>query len=615
MASLGVALNPATGTFDPNDLEVVGVYQMALRPHTPNYEKIVLLGHLDEISADPAKYVNQHVDSAYGALLENRGAVKYDTAIKVFGAASAYIGVNYTQIFAPFDPRYNNLLDFTMDARIRHNSVATSGYLMGEMGFMGLDGRWFLYRSTTELLLRTFDSAGAFHDLPTSGLGLLADTFYEYRVTYHGVDNDTSEVSISVDGDEIVSVNQAKLLHEFTGPDYKRLFLSGPQNASGMSPSGDPGYYEEWIIYPAVLPPDYTPLGAAIAPFSTTSPTDVITGDSGVANTIWDMSTLTSLVLTNFTGGALRVRVNADNNNTPSFSGPLLTLAQAQGLANLVGRYPHVEVSFISDGNTQVALHPMEISGQVPVAIPSTPTITGVNDATGTSATITIDGDSGATNYVYYKKVENEEWTQFGSRVGDGDIVVTGLEKSLYDFIGISLVAGVWSLFSNQIELMVSTSDLDDPLLGSSSKDLTFIEKKIAETYLTFQARYSYHALKSLDDQPHETNVYGETDYEDSLVLAEYYDPVPIPLVVKLDPEQDLLDRFGLDEPVEALAVASQKVMRDTGIAPKIGDRFDFNEWQFEIKTCKIGSWFSNAKTPCEWIFTVDKVHASGTSS
>ena len=128
-------------------------------------------------------------------------------------------------------------------------------------------------------------------------------------------------------------------------------------------------------------------------------------------------------------------------------------------------------------------------------------------------------------------------------------------------------------------------------------------------------ARYPYHVLKSLAEQPHETNIYNEIDYEDSLELAEYHDPVHMPLVVVLEPEQDLLDRFGLDEPMEALAVASQKIMRDMGINPKIGDRFDYNEWQFEIKTCKPGSWFSNAKAPCEWIFTMDKVHTSGSTS
>jgi len=153
------------------------------------------------------------------------------------------------------------------------------------------------------------------------------------------------------------------------------------------------------------------------------------------------------------------------------------------------------------------------------------------------------------------------------------------------------------------------------PRLGSSPKDLLFIERKIAEAYTLHQARYPWHSLKALSEQPHTPNVYEETDYEDSLTLAAYHDPVQMPLVMILEPEQDILDRFGLDEPQEALALASQKIMRDMGVLPKIGDRFDFNEWQFEIKTCKPGSWFSNAKAPCEWVFTLDKVHEDGPSS
>ena len=146
------------------------------------------------------------------------------------------------------------------------------------------------------------------------------------------------------------------------------------------------------------------------------------------------------------------------------------------------------------------------------------------------------------------------------------------------------------------------------PRLGSSSKDLVFIEKKIAESYRLYQAHYPYHPLKKLDDQGHTTNVYNEIDYSDSLVPAAYYDPVQMPMVVKIDPEQDLLDRFGLDEPQEAVAIVSQKIARDLGIIPGIGDRFEVNEWTFEVKTVKETSWFSNAKFPCELIMTVSRV-------
>lgn len=614
MASLTLVLVPSDGTFNPSDLEIVDTYNVAMRPRDAAGNHIVFLDHCDLIGADAA-YIERHDDSAYGAFI-GVDAAQYDTVNKVFGAASVKIGpTGSSSIHAEYSARYNNLSDFTVDFRLRPTAVNTTKWVCGEVSQIGIHGRWWLKRINDELRLRTYNAAGAFHDLPSTGAGLLSATWGDIRLTYHAIGDNTSESTISVNGTEVGTTSASKLLSSFLGADFKPMALGGYRSAVGLIAGSESGNIEEWIVYDSVLPSNYTPPVAAMAPFATTSPTNVMTGDSGVANSVIDMSKLISLVETAFDSSNLKVRVNSDNNNTPSFSGPLLTLTQARALGYLVGRYFHVEISFISGGDHNYILHPMIVEVILAVAVPSTPTISGVNDATGTSATITIDGDAGTTNYIYYKKVGAALWTLFGSRVGDGDIVVTGLTQDPYDFIGISSTAGMYSLFSNQIEVIVSSGEVDDPLLGSSSKDLAFIEKKIAETYLTFQGRYLYHVLKPLDAQPHETNVYGETDYEDSLVLAEYYDPVSMPLVVKVDPEQDLLDRFGLDEPVEALVVASQKVMRDSGIAPKIGDRFDFNEWQFEIKTCKIGSWFSNAKTPCEWIMTVDKVHTRGSSS
>jgi hypothetical protein len=144
--------------------------------------------------------------------------------------------------------------------------------------------------------------------------------------------------------------------------------------------------------------------------------------------------------------------------------------------------------------------------------------------------------------------------------------------------------------------------------LGSDLMDLSFIEDTIEEGYLLHYPPYPYYVLQTA--QVADLNTYGELDYEDSDHQEAYYDAsVEVPMMVRLDPEQDLLDKFGIDEPQESLITLSRKHMEGLGITPKIGDRFDLNNFQFEFKTMKPGSWFSTTLVPCEYIATADKTH------
>jgi hypothetical protein len=148
------------------------------------------------------------------------------------------------------------------------------------------------------------------------------------------------------------------------------------------------------------------------------------------------------------------------------------------------------------------------------------------------------------------------------------------------------------------------------PVLGSDPKDLTFIEDVLEQKYHLALAAYPWYVLKSIEDHGDNFNdTYGETDYNADNPHPQYKDAMQIHLVVELEPEQDLLDKYGLDKPTDALVIGSQKIFRDLAVLPKIGDRFDFNEWQFEIKTVKPGSWFSNSKADIEWIMTADRTH------
>jgi hypothetical protein len=68
---------------------------------------------------------------------------------------------------------------------------------------------------------------------------------------------------------------------------------------------------------------------------------------------------------------------------------------------------------------------------------------------------------------------------------------------------------------------------------------------------------------------------------------------------VKLDPPKDLLSKYGLDTPRDALFVMSIPLLDDLGLVPKIGDRFDV--WserkfqQFEVLTITKEDTFNNA--------------------
>jgi hypothetical protein len=146
------------------------------------------------------------------------------------------------------------------------------------------------------------------------------------------------------------------------------------------------------------------------------------------------------------------------------------------------------------------------------------------------------------------------------------------------------------------------------PILGSAAKDLAFIEAKIAERYRLFAHPCLYYVMETLENQVGTLNVYEEVDYESSEKHVTYKAAQQVYLWIMLDPPQRTLDRFGLDTTQEALVMASQLLCRNATILPRTGDRFDFNFWQFQVKTVKEGGWFSDSRMACEWIMTANRV-------
>lgn len=104
---------------------------------------------------------------------------------------------------------------------------------------------------------------------------------------------------------------------------------------------------------------------------------------------------------------------------------------------------------------------------------PTAPTIT-ASAGTG-QVTITINGDSGVTNYLKYKRASDASWQDGGSRSGDGDLTVTGLANSVqYMFVAYSENGpGYYSAPSNVVTATLAATaaatQCDEMLAGTAN--------------------------------------------------------------------------------------------------------------------------------------------------
>lgn len=106
-----------------------------------------------------------------------------------------------------------------------------------------------------------------------------------------------------------------------------------------------------------------------------------------------------------------------------------------------------------------------------PNGVPATmPTITAVAD--GTTVTITIDGDDGVTNQLLYKAAADTDWTNGGNHVGDGDIVISDLERgTTYHFVAYSATEdAVASLPSPAVSISIAMPDADN-IMDTADRD------------------------------------------------------------------------------------------------------------------------------------------------
>lgn len=104
--------------------------------------------------------------------------------------------------------------------------------------------------------------------------------------------------------------------------------------------------------------------------------------------------------------------------------------------------------------------------------------------------TITIDGPAGATNYLLYKASSDIVWTDGGSRIGDGDIIVSGLTNEVpYTFVAYSDTTAPASLPSPAVTVTLAAEDDDQ---GSDID--TEINEGIDESLEAFGEQVTYKA-------------------------------------------------------------------------------------------------------------------------
>lgn len=145
----------------------------------------------------------------------------------------------------------------------------------------------------------------------------------------------------------------------------------------------------------------------------------------------------------------------------------------------------------------------LEVEG---VTIPTTPTI--ITSLDGNDITVTIDGDSGATNYLYYKSLGATSWTTT-SRSGDGDITLTDVADGNYLLTAVSKVGNVYSLPAIAQITTIDTTEADIDDIYSDAGNIYIDTFGISVTYnpyggaaRTIKAIVDYGGLINFDTGP-----------------------------------------------------------------------------------------------------------------
>jgi len=104
-------------------------------------------------------------------------------------------------------------------------------------------------------------------------------------------------------------------------------------------------------------------------------------------------------------------------------------------------------------------------------------------------------------------------------------------------------------------------------------------------------------------------NIYGEPAEGYPRSVSTYYTGVgTVPAYIKLNPEKQILIKYGIDKPRDILIVFCKTLMDASGISPKIGDRIEFKDQEYHITSLQPESFIGNTQYFLDYGCTGDKV-------
>jgi hypothetical protein len=207
------------------------------------------------------------------------------------------------------------------------------------------------------------------------------------------------------------------------------------------------------------------------------------------------------------------------------------------------------------------------------MSAPAEPTLSIVNDGTGTSATATVAGDAGVTHRLYYRKATGQAaWTAGLTRTGNGTIQQTGLVSGTrYGFLVVSSNVDGNSLPSRCVFLEVCGATAVRELAALEVKAL--LDELVVETHLTAAQRPAHYVLPTspkhleahlymLDPVDSAENNIGETWWWQPFAIEVYVlraesAATPVDPVV-LEAEARVLAKLMADQRLNKRAVRSE---------------------------------------------------------
>lgn len=144
---------------------------------------------------------------------------------------------------------------------------------------------------------------------------------------------------------------------------------------------------------------------------------------------------------------------------------------------------------------------------------------------------------------------------------------------------------------------------LPDQLYDDLTKDLITASILDAELFGLKYSRIEYLVCISSSE---DLNIYSEPkDRKQDFEVAKL-----IPMRLQLNPTEDDLSKFGIEEKRDALIVLSKYLLDSefSGLIPKIGDRINFNSEQFEIKDVKTTDYWRDSNNPMRYVCAASKV-------